>query len=265
MTAQRILLDVPEAQNTVDDLLRLVATDPRKSTTNIASWIQRLAAVGQANIRVMNGGVQASQTVTFASFIANDTVTLNGVVLTGKASASLNTEFAVGASNQACANNFADCVNNSTQAKIIGTVKAQRRHNLTLSSFVAGDTITINGVTLTGVTAAAGITALNQFVIATSDALTAQNLINVINTNPFLGSVTATRATAVVTLISDQSLTSAASAHVTVANDTVLLTSIIPGTIANLFTLAISARGSVGGATFSGGTDGTHTTLSVGR
>jgi phage tail sheath gpL-like len=63
------------------------------------------------NIVCQSNGVAASGTITFASFANNDTITVNGVTLTGKTTPTLATEFAVGASNAACAINAAACIN----------------------------------------------------------------------------------------------------------------------------------------------------------
>jgi hypothetical protein len=81
------------------------------------------AAAGDKSMSVVcqSNGVAASGTITFASFANNDTITVNGVVLTGKTSPTLATEFAVGASNTACATNAAACINaqSTTLAKSV--------------------------------------------------------------------------------------------------------------------------------------------------
>lgn len=115
---------------------------------------------------------------------------------------------------------------------------------VTLSAFVNNDTVTINGVVLTGKTA--GTQSGNaQFSIGTSDTQAAANLAALINsaTAPakILGVVSATSSGAVVTL-----------------------TWMEPGAVGNLGTAAISAHGSVGSANFANGTDGTITLLAKG-
>lgn len=143
---------------------------------NIGDWF---AAVGIGS-RTFNGvchagGTPASNTVTLSSFVASDTVTVNGVVLTGSASPSGASQFKIGASDSATAINLAACINSATApAKILGCVYA-----------------TVSGAVVT-------------------------------------------------------------------------LTSYEPGAIGNLMTLAISAHGSVGGATFSSGADGTITLIAKG-
>jgi phage tail sheath gpL-like len=103
---------------------------------------------------------------------------------------------------------------------------------VTLASHVATNTVTINGVVFTCV--ASGATG-NQYNVGT-DTVTAANLAAAINasvTAKIAGYVTAVANGAVVTV-----------------------TAVMPGLAANMFTLAISANGSVSGATLSGGDNG---------
>lgn len=120
---------------------------------------------------------------------------------------------------------------------------------ITFTAFANTNTVTINGVVLTGTTAApvSNVT----FQIGANDTATAANLVKLINNttgNAFgpppakvWGVVSATSAAGVVTLTATE-----------------------PGAITNLYTLAISANGSVGSALFTGGTDGTITALAKG-
>ena len=166
------------------DLGRCILNAPN---TAIANFFRNLstffAAIGLGakgfNGYVSAGGVAAVDAVTFTSFVANDTVTVNGVVFTGVASPTTNVQFLIGASDTLTAAAFAARINNTDgraapPAKVLGVVQA----------------------------------------------------------------------------------TSAA----TVAT----LTAVESGAIANLYTLAISAHGSVTGANFAGGTDGTLTYISKG-
>jgi phage tail sheath gpL-like len=101
---------------------------------------------------------------------------------------------------------------------------------ITLSSHVATDTVTVNGITFTCV--ASGATG-NQYNVGASDALTADALAAAINANTTLdGMVVATSASGVVTL-----------------------TALFPGELGNGVTLAISAHGSVSAARMAGGTN----------
>lgn len=121
---------------------------------------------------------------------------------------------------------------NSGGAYATGTV--------TLSSFAAADTVTINGVLLTGSATPSGIA---QFLIGASDTATAVNLAACINANTGLfGTVYATSATTIVTL-----------------------TCRVPGLIGNLCTTAISAHGSVsGGGKLASGADGNESVVAHG-
>ena len=122
---------------------------------------------------------------------------------------------------------------NVIQTKI-NAVKATG--TVTLSSHVATDIVTVNGIAFTCV--ASGATG-NQYNVGGTDTLTAVELAAALNANTTLdGMIVATAASGVVTL-----------------------TSLIPGEIGNAVTIAISAHGSVSGARMAGGTNGdTETT-----
>ncbi len=129
--------------------------------------------------------------------------------------------------------------NGSVMAGGVAAVNA-----VTFSSVVATDTVTINGVIYTGSdTSSTNI----QFRTGGTDTTAAASLAAVINgsngTPPakINGVVTATSALGVVTL-----------------------TAIEPGAIGNLYTLAISAHGSVTAATFASGADGTIINIAKG-
>jgi hypothetical protein len=151
---------------------------------NIGRFFESIGiGIRSASIAVMSGGVQAFNAVTFSSFVATNTVTINGTVMTGRASPTLAADFAIGASDTITATNLAAVINGTR----------------TLSGVITPAPAKINGV-----------------VYATSSG-------------------------AVVTI-----------------------TFFEPGTIGLLGTLAISANGSVTGANFAGGTEGTITLLNKG-
>lgn len=107
---------------------------------------------------------------------------------------------------------------------------------ITLSSHVATDTVTVNGITFTCV--ASGATG-NQYNVGGTDALTAVELAAALNANTTLdGMIYATAASGVVTV-----------------------TALDPGEMGNAMTLAISAHGSVSAARMSGGTNGATETI----
>jgi phage tail sheath gpL-like len=123
------------------------------------------------------------------------------------------------------------------QAKVVlGVNAAKASGTVTLSSHVATDTVTINGVAFTCV--ASGATG-NQYNVGASDTDTATALAAAINASATAlidGYVTASSALGVVTITADD-----------------------PGKQGNLITLAISAHGSVSGARCTGGDDGATT------
>lgn len=103
---------------------------------------------------------------------------------------------------------------------------------ITLSSHVAADTVTVNGIAFTCM--ASGATG-NQYNVGADDTETAANLVTALNANTTLdGMVVATSALGVVTL-----------------------TALVPGELGNAVTLAISAHGSVSAARMASGTNGT--------
>lgn len=93
---------------------------------NLGQWIESIAVGSRTfNGVVWSGGVQASGTLTLSSFVANDTVTINGVVFTGKASPASNVEFLIGADDTATAVNLAAKLNStSAPNKILNVISA---------------------------------------------------------------------------------------------------------------------------------------------
>lgn len=122
---------------------------------------------------------------------------------------------------------------------IITTGQTRASGTVTLSSFAAADTVTINGTVLTGSATPSGTA---QFLTTGGDTVVAAALALCINNNPTLdGQVIATSAAAVVTV-----------------------TCVVAGLLGNLCTLAISAHGTVSGAVMTGGTEGSSGVISHG-
>lgn len=108
-----------------------------------------------------------------------------------------------------------------------GTVSATG--TVTFSSIAAADTVTIGGTVFTGSNSPSGAV---QFLTGTTDTLSAVSLASVIKANTTVNKlVSATSSGAVITL-----------------------TAVVSGPVSNFITLAISAHGSVSGATLTGGT-----------
>jgi hypothetical protein len=100
---------------------------------------------------------------------------------------------------------------------------------VTFSSLANNNTVTVNGTVFTAKTSGASGNA--QFNLGANDTAAATNFAAIVNAHPTEGQrVSATSAAAVTTL-----------------------TCLIPGTLGNMCTLAISANGSVTGANFAGG------------
>lgn len=233
----------------------------------LAEWCDRIASGSiSARARIEIGPTKANNQITFASFVADDTVTINGNILTGKASPSGANQFAVGSDDFDVANNIVAKINASALGKIQNTVYAYRKATVAFSSFATTNYVTVNGIVLTGKTTPSGD---REFKIGGSNTTTCQNFVKCINslksTIPALQPIrTVTEATGTATILCDGTLKAAISANGTVAAKFVVLEAIPGGTIGNLFTLAISAHGSVTGANFANGADGTFIDLKKG-
>ena len=258
MPVQRILIDVPVTGATFDAITN-IQNNSREGITRLANYINGIASGSKSGqIRTLVNSVCASGTVTLNSFAAADYITINAVAFTARTSNPSTNEFLVGSTDEQAANNAIAVINASASNNIINMVHASRRGTLALSGFVNADYITINGVVFTGKTTPSSAVR-EQFKIGGSNTITAHNLAVAIGNSidPRITGITATDSTGTVTVDFNGSLVMSASAHTTAANKIIVLTSRVNGTVGNLMTLAISARGSVSGANFSGGTAGT--------
>lgn len=263
MSVQRISIDTPDIAASVVGSLDLKANDAM-SLNSLGRYFQSIAGGARtAKVRANVGAVQAAGTIAFSSFADADTVTINGIVLTGKTTPSGASQWAVGADDQACANNLVAKINASALDKIVGVASASRRATLLLSSFATADTVTLNGIVFTGKTTPSADSP-REFAIGGTDALTAENLkvcmerailAGCIGTAGLAG-ITITRSSATLTINAPGTLTLSVSAHGTATSKTVVVTSIVGGQIGNLMTLAISAHGSK--VDPAGGTEGTE-------
>lgn len=258
MSNFRISVDAERNGQSVHDFISPLANES-DFLTRLSEIFNGIASgLIKAKLRLNTKSDQATGTVTFATLADNDTVTVNGVVFTAKTSPSGAQQFAVGSSDEAGANNFTAKINASVLAKIGGTIAAHRRGTITLSSFVADNTVTVNNVVFTGKASPSGA---KQFAIGTSDTITAANLRDAISAYGFGKIVSVSASSAVVTVNFFDTLTLAISANGSVAAKISVMTCLIPGQIGNLCTLAIS-NGSVSGANLTGGTEGTETLYS---
>lgn len=269
MAVLRVSIDTPLAKEADQGAILQVA-NAHGLLTRLGEFLFSIAGGSRTGkVRVNTGAVQAEGAVAFASFADADTVTVNGTLLTGKTTPSGASQFAVGASDEACANNFYEKVKASALDKIVGVVVPFRRGTIVCASIADADTITINGLIFTAKTTPSDDDP-RQFLVGTTDAKTAEYLLQAINKckaiyPTYLGKelLSATRSSATLTLDFDRSSTFANSAHATLSNKIVQMRSIVGGQIGNLMTLAISAHGSKTDPT--GGTEGTETIYSRNR
>lgn len=108
-------------------------------------WRALMGGSRSAKVIVGGGAARSTGTVTLASFVANDTVTINGVVMTGKASPSGEAEFACGVSDTADAAALAAKINaHSTLSLIVSATSALGVVTLTaLKPGLLGNCITL--------------------------------------------------------------------------------------------------------------------------
>ncbi len=125
--------------------------------------IENLVRIMPGASIVDTGGVKASGTITFSSVpTANDTVTINGVVFTAKATASLPTDFVIGADVTATATNLVAVLKAYEDPKVavasysanLGAVTVTYNQSGTIgNSFTlakSGTNTTVSGATLSG-------------------------------------------------------------------------------------------------------------------
>ena len=254
----KVIFTVNDNAVTTGNKLNIVA--PTQTFQGLERWVGRIVNGSiSARARFDIGPTKAYNQITFASFADSDYITINGVVLTAKTSPSGTAQWAVGASDYACADNLVAKINASALAYIANTVYAYRKATLAFSSFVTTNYVTINGVVFTGKTTP---TTDFDFGIGANNTATCQNFVRCINQIkekfPSLQSIrTVTESAGTATILCDGSLSVAISAHGTAAMKYVVLESVVGGYIGNMLTLAITARGTVTGANFAGGVDGT--------
>jgi hypothetical protein len=146
----------------------VMAKVPMAETT-----LENMVAIMPGATLTQSGGTAASGTITFATSasVANDTVTVNGVVFTCKAVPATAYEFAPGASFTASAQNLAAVLQASTDPKVAiasytlagavitvkygselqyGTTGKQGTEGNSFTLAKSGTNVTVSGATLTG-------------------------------------------------------------------------------------------------------------------
>lgn len=123
----------------------------------------------------------------------------------------------------------------------VSTNPVQASGTITFSSLAADDTVTVNGVIFTAKVSPSGT---NQFALGASDTIAAANFAAKINASALAGIVNVVTATSALGVIT--------------------LTAVQPGLSGNAVTTAISAHGSVAAARLTAGTDGTQAAVNYG-
>lgn len=127
MAKTKIILDHDDAL--IDDrgfLASFGSLEPKRGLHALGRFFKAAAGGALTGVRaiVKRAEVQASGTITLNAFVADDTVTINGVVFTGKAEPSGANQFEVDADDIVTAANLAAKINASALAKIVGVVSA---------------------------------------------------------------------------------------------------------------------------------------------
>jgi hypothetical protein len=125
--------------------------------------IENMARIMPGSSIVDVGGVAASGTITFsAAAVANDTVTVNGVVFTAKASPVNSNEFGIGSSGPTQAALLADVLKNSENSAVVAAKFTVATNTITVTYLETGTVgnsytlaktgtaATVSGATLTG-------------------------------------------------------------------------------------------------------------------
>jgi hypothetical protein len=164
MSLLQLQISVEDTAQTLADRLRLSgnATDSAADLTNLARFIEgRAGGMGASTaVAVKVGGVQSSGTVTFSSFAAADTVTINGVVFTASASPSGANQFLVTGGDTLAAAALVVKINaTNAPAKVLNVVTATSAGAvITVTSVLAG---TMGNVLTLAISAHGSVSAAN--------------------------------------------------------------------------------------------------------
>lgn len=122
----KIQLSVDETTGQLNELLNLDATDYEGSFRRLVNYFEMIKAKSRnAYLKINRAAVRATGTVTFTGApTAADTVTINGVAFTARASGAVANEFNLSATVGVSAANLAAAINASVTAKIAGYVTA---------------------------------------------------------------------------------------------------------------------------------------------
>ncbi len=257
----------------------------RPKAARVTEYLKTIRALigGGINSRSSNGVstrpsltaglTHARGTVTAATVLATNTVTINGQIITAVTGTAAIEEFDRSGTDIVTASNLAAAINGSAQTLITGLVRAGNlAGTVTCATALAGSTVKVAGVTFTAVGAASADP--THFLITGDDTADAAALVVCINAHPTTKQlVLATNASGVVTirqlpfgpnvghrLSSSDGTTLAVSGAALAATAVVLVCAASKGVEGNQTTLASSgATLTVSAARLTGGTSSTLT------
>jgi phage tail sheath gpL-like len=154
MASQSKITITHDKESTADLVMKNItqAKDPRSLVIGLSAWLDRIVgglANGKVDLTIDDGnGVAASGTITLTGVgQANDTILINGVTFTAKASGATGNEWNVGGSATLSAAAIAAAINASASALVSGHVTATSALGVvTITSKVAnvyGNAVTI--------------------------------------------------------------------------------------------------------------------------
>lgn len=124
MSLIKLIIEVPETAQTVADNIRAISGGASESVQRVGGYIQGISAKS-GNVKLSTGAVKAACAFTFTGApTAAETLTINGVTFTIRASGATGNEFNIGGTVTATAANMAAAVNASVTAGISGVVTA---------------------------------------------------------------------------------------------------------------------------------------------
>ena len=174
----RIRIQTSESSASLQNDINSISEN-QNAVGRLGGFISSLGGGNKDGSIVWNlGAVQASGYITFASFAAADTITLNGVTVTGDDTPTGQVQIETGTSDENTANSALAVINANTTAKIVGCLGMKRQGTCTVSAMVADDTVTVNGIVFTCKASPSGI---YEFKLGSTDTLTGANLSAVIN------------------------------------------------------------------------------------
>lgn len=138
-----------EAAQTIKDILYTASSKPNQEALKIARYFEgAVAGLRSCSFTVFSNPTAATGTITFSGTgAANDTILINGVTFTAKASGATGDQWNVGASATASAAALAAAINASATALVSGHVTASAASGVVTitSKFsnVSGNAVTI--------------------------------------------------------------------------------------------------------------------------